>query len=449
MIFKNRTQAGELLAAKLLKYKNKNPIILALPRGGVPVAAEIAYKLAAPFDVLVVRKIGAPFNSELAIGAVCENDEPILNTITLSQIGFEPDDVKNTLKSEKNEVQRQINLFRQGSKLGDLTEHYVIVVDDGLATGATVKAAIKYLQKKGVEHIVVAVPVAPASTARVIRPRVDELVTLVELEDLYSVGQWYQDFTQVTDKEVISLLSAQSGENRKLRTLPKSRSVEISLADGDAKSRLRGELTEFPAMKGLIIFTHGSGSGRKSTRNVQVAEALNKAGFGTLLFDLLTEAEEKDRKNVFDIALLSQRLLKVTSWVRQQDKLEKIKIGYFGASTGAAAALMAAAKLPVGEEAFAVVSRGGRPDLAGDALTQVKAPTLLLVGGKDYDVIELNRQAKKYLANSKMSIIPNATHLFEEPGTLREVAKQATQWFENCLKTKQQTVDRPSAESYV
>lgn len=448
MIFTNRTHAGELLAEKLLKYKSRKPVILALPRGGVPVAAEIAVRLGAPFDVLVVRKIGAPFNPELAIGAVCENDEPILNTITLAQIGFEPDDIRNTLKSEKTEVQRQINLFRQGAKLGDLTQNCVIIVDDGLATGATVKAAIRFLQKKGVEHIVVAVPVAPASTARVIRPRVEELVTLLELEDLYSVGQWYRDFNQVSDDEVLSLLAEQSGQNRKLRLLPKSRSVMISLANGDGKSRLRGELTEFPGMKAMIVFTHGSGSGRRSTRNVLVAEVLNRAGFGTLLFDLLTDTEEKNRKNVFDIGLLSQRLLRVTSWVRQQQNLKNLKIGYFGASTGAAAALLAASQLTGDEAIFTVVSRGGRPDLAGEALGRVTAPVLLLVGGKDYEVIELNRIAKKQLPNAKLSIVPNATHLFEEAGTLQEVARQATYWFDNYLKTKRPNAVGPGADSY-
>ncbi len=448
MIFNNRTHAGQLLAEKLLKYKSRKPVILALPRGGVPVAAEIAVRLGAPFDVLVVRKIGAPFNSELAIGAVCESDEPILNTITLAQIGFEPDDIRNTLKSEKTEVQRQINLFRQGAKLGDLTQNCVIIVDDGLATGATVKAAIRFLQKKGVEHIVVAVPVAPASTARVIRPRVEELVTLIELEDLYSVGQWYRDFSQVSDDEVLSLLAEQSGQNRKLRMLPKSRSVMISLGDGDGKSRLRGELTEFPGMKAMIIFTHGSDSGRRSTRNVQVAEILNRAGFGTLLFDLLTDTEEKNRKNVFDIGLLSKRLLRVTTWLRQQQNLKNLKIGYFGASTGAAAALLAASHLSGDEAIFAVVSRGGRPDLAGEALSGVTAPVLLLVGGKDYDVIELNRMAKKQLPNAKLSIVPNATHLFEEVGTLAEVARQAAYWFENYLKTKKPIAEGPGAETY-
>lgn len=446
MIFQNRKHAGELLAAKLLKYKDNNPVILALPRGGVPVAAEIAKKLEAPLDVLIVRKIGAPFNAELAVGAVCENDDPVFNSLTLSQVGLAPDDLSTTIKSEKNEVMRQINLFRQGNQLQDLSKNLVVIVDDGLATGATVKSAIKYLQKKGVEKIIVAVPVAPSGTAKKIRPKIEELITVVELEDLYSVGQWYKDFAQVSDKEVIALLDGNRVKHAELNNT----TVEIKIPNGILKEKLKGELTVFPNMKAVVIFTHGSGSSRKSTRNTFVARVLNEAGFGTLLFDLLTEKEEQNRKNVFDIDLLSKRLLTVTHWLREQPNLKKIKVGYFGASTGAAAALLAASKLSSDKTVYSIVSRGGRPDLAGEALNQVLVPTLLIVGGEDYGVIELNRKAQKQLSNSELLIIPNATHLFEEPGTLDEVSKQAAQWFLNCLEeTNIKPVERPSAEAYV
>ena len=441
MILQNRKQAGELLAAKLLKYKNKNTVVLALPRGGVPIAVEIAKKLRAPVAVLIVRKIGAPFNSELAVGAVCENDEPTLNTITLAQIGLEPDDISKIITAEKKEVQRQIKLFRNGKALTDLTNKLVILADDGLATGATIKAAIKYLHNKGVEQIVVAVPVAPASSARIIRPKTKELVTLIELEDLYSVAQWYLDFKQVSDQEVMTLLK---------QTDFNIESVEIKISDGFLNKKLKGELTVFPNMKAVIIFTHGSGSSRKSTRNLQVASVLNAAGFGTLLFDLLTEKEGKERKNVFDIKLLSKRLIKVTKWLRELPTLENVTVGYFGASTGAAATLQAAAELSEAESIYSIVNRGGRPDLAAAALKLVQVPTLFLVGSEDHEIIELNRNAQKQLVNSKLSIIPRATHLFEEPGTLDEVAKQATDWFDRCLvKLNTQSVNRQSADFHV
>lgn len=186
----------------------------------------------------------------------------------------------------------------------------------------------------------------------------------------------------------------------------------------------------------LIIFAHGSGSSRFSPRNQYVAKQLNQAGFATLLLDLLTPTEDREdeitRKWRFNISLLAERLAAATDWILQQPFYEKLKIAYFGASTGAAAALIAAAlKNP---NIYAVVSRGGRPDLAGEYLLKVTAPTLLIVGGNDDGVIDLNKYAQNKLqTESKLEIIPGATHLFEEPGTLEQVAKLAINWFEDHL----------------
>ena len=177
-----------------------------------------------------------------------------------------------------------------------------------------------------------------------------------------------------------------------------------------------------------MIFAHGSGSSRLSPRNVQVASALNGARLATLLFDLLTEDEALERHNVFDIGLLGDRLVAATRWARDDAELAALPIGYFGASTGAAAALCAAAAL--GDDIRAVVSRGGRPDLAGHRLAEVTAPTLLIVGGDDWNVLELNDEAATALrCPHQLDVVPHATHLFEEPGALERVAQLATDWF--------------------
>ena len=179
--------------------------------------------------------------------------------------------------------------------------------------------------------------------------------------------------------------------------------------------------------RGTVVFAHGSGSSRLSPRNQAVAGVLEGEGFATLLFDLLTPEEALDRRNVFDIELLGRRLEDATSWLRSELTEEK-PLGYFGASTGAAAALLAAADL--GESVLAVVSRGGRPDLAGAALPRVMAPTLLIVGSRDTDVLELNRRALGLMrANARLEVIEGATHLFEEEGTLERVADLASAWF--------------------
>ncbi|MEK7716953.1 MAG: alpha/beta family hydrolase [Pseudomonadota bacterium] len=196
-----------------------------------------------------------------------------------------------------------------------------------------------------------------------------------------------------------------------------------------------GALIVPPGAKGLVLFAHGSGSGRLSPRNNYVASVLRDSGVATLLFDLLTEKEDRIYENRFDIDLLTQRLQLATEWVKQQAATRHLAIGYFGASTGAAAALKAAAAL--GPVIRAVVSRGGRPDLALDDLPRVQAPTLLIVGGNDDVVIELNRKAYRELrAEKELKIIPGATHLFEEPGTLEQVATDAAHWFQRHLTGK-------------
>ena len=204
--------------------------------------------------------------------------------------------------------------------------------------------------------------------------------------------------------------------------------VEISAAG----AALSGNLTTPENAMGLVLFAHGSGSSRHSPRNQFVARTLNLAGLATLVFDLLTPDEEaldiSTREHRFNITLLAERLVRATKWARQQKQTCDLHIGYFGSSTGGAAALVAAAELP--QDVRAVVSRGGRPDLAGDALPTVQAPTLLIVGGNDDVVIELNERALDQMrCKVKLEIIPGATHLFEEAGALEQVAKLASDWF--------------------
>ena len=205
---------------------------------------------------------------------------------------------------------------------------------------------------------------------------------------------------------------------------------EVQIQAGHAV--LSGNLTIPENAIALVLFAHGSGSSRHSPRNQFVARTLNGAGLGTLLFDLLTPEEEAfdiyTREHRFNIILLAERLVQATNWAGQQAQTRDLSIGYFGSSTGGAAALVAAAELP--QDVGAVVSRGGRPDLAGDALPRVQAPTLLIVGGNDYVVIELNEMARDQMrCEVKLEIIPSATHLFEEPGALEQVANLARDWF--------------------
>jgi putative phosphoribosyl transferase len=305
----------------------------------------------------------------------------------------------------------------------------VIVIDDGIATGATARAACLVAKAQGAKRVVLAVPVAVPSAIERMRAAADEVVCLETPEALFAIGQWYADFTQVTDDRVVALLArahARQPTPAMGSELPgASGGVDEDVTIPVGRARLAGHLTAPESTRNIVLFAHGSGSSRHSPRNRFVADLLHQAGLGTMLFDLLSPDEELDRANVFDVELLAGRLVGATEWLRGW---RSCRIGYFGASTGAAAALWAAAE--EGADIDAVVSRGGRPDLAWPRLAEVRAPTLLIVGGYDEVVLNLNQSAQNQLTcEHQLSVVPGATHLFEEPGTLRAAAELAREWF--------------------
>ena len=396
------------------------PVIVALPRGGVPVAYEVATALGAPLDVLAVRKLGAPGHPEFGVGAVAENDIGVLDPRTAEAVGMQGDVLDAAIARESAELRRRVAAYRDGRPPVPLEGRTAVVVDDGVATGLTDLAAVRAVRKRGAARVVVAVPVGAPPSLAMLREEADDVVCLHAPGDLGGVGRWYDDFSQVPDEVVVRLL-AEAGSG-----LPPARHTELSFAlDGEAIS---GELTLPDDARGLVLFAHGSGSSRHSPRNQAVAAQLNQAGLATLLFDLLTEREAADRARVFDIPLLAERLATVSRWTWIEPSLRRLPLGYFGASTGAAAALVAAAELA--EDVRAVVSRGGRPDLAGGRLEAVRAPTLLIVGSLDTEVLALNREASRRLGGpSEVAVVPGAGHLFEEPGTLDAVSGLAVDWF--------------------
>jgi putative phosphoribosyl transferase len=278
----------------------------------------------------------------------------------------------------------------------------------------------------GADRVVLAVPVAPPGWEARIGTDADEFIALETPHRFQAIGQFYDDFSPTSDDEVVSCLYRSAAGAGSASARLSARDDEVIVQAGSV--RLGGHLTVPDGAAGIVVFAHGSGSSRRSPRNRYVANVLTRAGVGTLLFDLLTEAEEQNRGNVFDIGLLARRLVDVTHWLRDQPGARSAPIGYFGASTGAAAALWAATE--PGADIAAVVSRGGRPDLAAPRLPSVTAPTLLIVGGNDGVVLDLNRTALGELRCERhLAIIPGATHLFEEPGTLRSAAELARDWF--------------------
>lgn len=426
MIFQNREQAGAALADLLYPdLKNSDAIVIALPRGGVPVAAPIAKRLDTKLDILIVRKIGAPYNPEFALGAVTEDGNVWMNQDTLEMIPQEKHLLDDSIKNSIAEMKRQGRIFRSNHPQQSVKNRTVILVDDGLATGATLIAAATSLKKDGAAHLIIAVPVASQKGMNLLRPYAERIYAVEQPAHFRAVGDWYEDFSQTSDTEVSMLLAESRGEMPKHYV--RRRDVVLNLEGIE----LSGELSSPDQCRAWIVFAHGSGSSRKSPRNLKVARYLNERGFGTLLFDLLTERESADRKNTFDIDLLSSRLVSATHWMKWQSEWNNLPVGYFGASTGAAAAIQAATEFP--ELVFGVVSRGGRPDLAKHYLEKVSAPVLMIVGEEDREVLELNRQAYEKIPYAQLETVPHATHLFEEPGTLESVMRLAHDWFRDCL----------------
>jgi len=445
MIFMNREDAGRQLAAQLRAYANsEDVIVLGIPRGGVPVAFEIANALHVPQDILLSRKLGVPGQEELAFGAIAAGDGRFLDEAIIEAAGISADQVEQITRATRTKLEERAKLYRGARPPLHVEGRTVILVDDGIATGASIYAAIHALRQMNPKRLIIAAPVAPRSTCDWLRNKVDELVVLYSPQDFYAVGQFYRRFSQVSDVEVVDLLRKAERvfvpdtvpQDCPDTDSPDAVHREITIITG--KIALQGTLSLPKDPRGIVLFAHGSGSSRHSPRNRYVAEVLQAKGLATLLFDLLTRDEESvDRwtgELHFNIALLAKRLVEVTQWVTREPDLRALPIGYFGASTGAAAALMASARLDglVG----AVVSRGGRPDLAAEALGSVHAPTLLIVGGLDELTLSLNRQAFRQLRceGKQLVILPGATHLFEERGALEEVAHVAAQWFVHHLE---------------
>ncbi|MER6973152.1 phosphoribosyltransferase [Nocardioides sp. NPDC000445] len=428
--FEDRVDAGRRLGRRLAYLRGEGAVVLGLPRGGVPVAFEVAQELHAPLDVIVVRKLGLPFQPELAMGAIGEGGYEVLDRPLIAHAGVTDQELHLVESRERSELESRVRRLRRGRDPLDLTGRVALIVDDGIATGATARVACEAVRHKGARRVVLAVPVGPPDIRHGIAGA-DEVVVLETPDPFLAVGHHYRDFAPTSDEEVVALLAEASRRERR-RAVEAAADCDIDVEIPAGPVVLQGHLHLPDQPAGVVVFAHGSGSSRHSPRNRYVASVLYDAGLGTLLLDLLTPEEERDRANVFDIELLADRLGATVRWVRRRTDTAGAPVGLFGASTGAGAALWAAADPRL--DIAAVVSRGGRPDLAEPRLGSVTAPTLLIVGGADTEVLRLNKTAAAELAGpSRVSVVPDATHLFEEPGALEEAALLARDWFRHHL----------------
>ncbi|MCC7138235.1 MAG: dienelactone hydrolase family protein [Planctomycetes bacterium] len=434
--FADRRDAGRRLAAALARWRGRRPLVLALPRGGVPVGDEVARALEGELDVLVVRKVGAPGHEELALGALGPDGVVVWNHPELRTLGLVERDIAPTVARERRELERRLAAFRGRRPPPDVAGRVVIVVDDGIATGATARAALRWLRGRGASEVVLAVPVASPDAVATLSREADEVVVAEPADDLGAVGAAYEDFAQVEDAEVVATLRGATPSAAAAPAPSVARAVRV----GVRGTVLDGDLTVPSGATAVVVFAHGSGSGRGSPRNRAVARVLEEAGLATLLVDLLDAQEaardERTACHRFDVALLGARVVGVVDALAGAAATSSLRIGLFGASTGAAAALLAAAERP--REVGAVVSRGGRPDLVpSSVLASVQAPTRLVVGGLDAEVLALHHVVLGRLrCPHRLDVVPGASHLFEEPGTLERVAVLARDWFLEHLRPR-------------
>jgi putative phosphoribosyl transferase len=397
MKFHDRQDAGQRLARLLQERGLDSPVVLGIPRGGVPVAAEVARALARDLAVVVARKLGAPGNPELAIGATTETGASYINTAVAVAVGADQHYIEAVKASQVAEAHRREQLF-DSHRRPPVAGRNVVIVDDGIATGATAIAAVRSIKAEGAQLVVLAVPVGPTETLELLRGEADEVVCLLEDPDFWAVGNYYEDFSQVSDEEVLRILEIFAAPT----TINLTREVEFK-RDG---LTLAGILM-VPAGKGpfsLVIFVHGLGSSKESPRNLVIANRLVDAGIATLLFDLSGHGgSSSDPRDGVDAHVAD--LEAAFAWSLEQDGIDNSRIGIAGSSLGAVVAAYALAERKVRPRTMVLRA----PPMEAAELRAITVPSLTL------------------------SVVEGASHLFGEPGTLEEATQRTVDWFQSRL----------------
>jgi predicted phosphoribosyltransferase/dienelactone hydrolase len=432
MRFEDRTDAGRRLAAALAPVLKPPCVVAAIPRGGVAIAMPIVERFHVPLTVVYARKLTAPVAPEFAFGALDEDGQTILEPRSVSMLGLSPADVEHARQRVAKEIRRRMTTYGVPPLAHYLPDAAVVLVDDGLATGLTMRAALEYARRHGAREIVVAVPCASASAAETFGRAADRVVSLVVDPEFEAVGQDYDDFSAVSDDEVIAMLTSARAPAAKAATAP-SRNQRISFRTaGDFV--LAGRLLR-PASPGphpVVVFAHGWGSGKESPRNVAVAEALCREGFAAFLFDFTGHGESQgspeDSTAVQQVADLEAALDTVSGLA----DLDSRRIGVLGASSGAAVAVLTAARDP---RIRALALRS--PNLTGaeSTVARVRVPTILVVGEHD----EASRMAlgdvvDRFGGQWRLEVIPGGDHLFSDPHARTRATAVTAAWLAERLR---------------
>jgi len=423
--FLDRGDAGVRLARALAPLRGRHPLVLGIPRGGVAIGRVIADQLDGDLDVVLVSRISAPGHEGVALGAIDESGHMQMSGDAVA-VGADTDYLHRETTRQLDRLWQRRRLYSPHRSPRDPVGRLVVVVDDGLATGAAMQAALRAVRRQHPARVIAAVPVGSPDSLVSIRALADDVVCLCSPDDFHSVGQYYHAFPALEDGDVVQCLR-------------KRDATEEETADGIERSMqfvvdgmfLEGDLQLPPRARGLVVFVHGSRSCRHNPRDRYLASMLQNRGFATLLFDLLSVNEDQAVSGRFDVSELSHRLEAVLRSVKTDGALRDLPVGLFGAGAGAAVALIVAAG---NSDVRAVVSRGGRPELAGSTiLPQVSAPVLLIAGGADSQIIAMNRATLAVIPHADLMLVPGATHLFQEEGALESVAALASSWFARLL----------------
>jgi putative phosphoribosyl transferase len=464
--FRDRADAGRVLARSLARYRRTpDLVVLGLARGGVPVARAVADALDAPLSVIVARKVGVPGIEDVALAAIAEGSHYVLADTVAWYLGVPPRVVEKLATRERAELERRVNVYRAASPAPDLHGRTVVLVDDGLATGASIRAAIASIRARQAARIIAAVPVASRSSAEEVRQEVDELVTVVTPARFDTVSSAYDDYTPLSDDDVLTHLGLSRRRavpnvrdigDRLGRALSRptsqppdreERTIAIPAFDTTVVADLglpRPTLTSkrvghLHGVHGLAILAHGGGSSRNSYRNRYIAGRLRLSGYATLRLDLLTNdeqhADDAHAAIRFDVNRLATRLACVCEWAEREGVPGAHRTALIGADTGAAAALVTSARRP--GRIFAVVARAGRVDLAADVLPAVRNPVLMIVGAADHESLSRNTIALDQLPRGAVLLrVSRAGRSFEEPGALGALAEHLVSWLER-LESRQ------------
>jgi putative phosphoribosyl transferase len=452
-VFRDRAHAGDALGRALARFANESDlIVLGLAPGGAPTARRVADAIGAVFSVLISRKLSVPGVDELALGAICEGSERVVQDPVAWYIGIPSQIVDRLASRERLELTRRIAIYRDGQDVPEMKDRTVILVDDGLASAATLRAAARAVRDKHPKRLIAAVPVSSRAALDEMREEVDEMIALVVPHAFDAVASSYDSFDRVTDDDVLTALGKPTRRVSRIvhdisgRITDAERSIEIPIGDG----RLVGDLAtaqhfdvhhndEDPdEPDALVVLAHDGSNSRDSYRNRYIAGRLRLGGYATLRVGLATKAEQATASETgearLDAACMSARLTDVCDWAVRAGVYGARRMILLGAGTSAAAALSAAAQRQ--SNTLAVATRGGRVDLASPNFARVRAPVLMIVGEADRDTLEVNRHATQFLPRgAKLIRIPGAGHTFAEPGALGAVAEHTVRWLDG-LTTK-------------